>query len=572
MRNNMPNQSKYSVKLNLLDRLVAHVNPKAGLDRVRARATFQAMENSGFITPNSGKRFTRDWNPSELTADQDVLPKLGSARAGSRDLYMNNPVATAILRRSKTNVAAWGLEFQSRVDRILLSRALGWKDEKFDEVEYNIEQEVYLWAHSPDCDASRHFWFPDLQGLALFNTMLSGDVFAALPYIPRKGCPYDLRVQVVEGDMICNPNLRMDDDKIAGGIELDEYGAEKACHVWKPNNRLMYGMSGPSVGDTWKRVDMFDPSTGRPQMLHLFDKERPGQRRGMPFLAPLFQELKQLARLSKAELDAAVINSFFTVFVKSSLPVGNDLAAGFIPGITGVGADPTAITDEDSNPADEKVYELGSGNVISLDTDEDVTLADPKRPNQNFEQFFHAIVRQLGAACEIPFEVLMLHFTSSYSASRGAILEAWKFFRTRRVWLIRYFNTPIVSELITDAVLMGRLDLPGFFDDPRYRMAWLGSKWTGIGQGQLDPKSETDAYCKQIDYVLTAREDVHAKLNEDGSGDWSGTVNRAGREKKALESKGLMTNPALEIKDKPGPEPQDDDSTDKENKEERDEE
>ena len=34
---------------------------------------------------------------------------------------------------------------------------------------------------------------------------MSGDVFATLPIIPRPNAPYDLRVELIEADYICNP-------------------------------------------------------------------------------------------------------------------------------------------------------------------------------------------------------------------------------------------------------------------------------------------------------------------------------------------------------------------------------
>jgi len=115
---------------------------------------------------------------------------------------------------------------------------------------------------------------------------------------------------------------------------------------------------------------------------------------------------------------------------------------------------------------------MGAGNMIELDTDEEIQIADPKRPNDSFDPFFISIVKQIGAALEIPFEVLLLHFTSSYSASRAALLVAWKFFMGRRIWLTRNFNQPIYEEFMTEAYIRGRLPLNGYFDDPNVKQAW----------------------------------------------------------------------------------------------------
>jgi lambda family phage portal protein len=541
--------SHFPIKLNLLDRFVSTISPKAGLQRIQSRARLQALEGSGYITPASGKRFSRDWFPSENNADQDILPKHSSIRAGSRDLYMNNPIAGAILNRATTNSVGWGLSVQSRIDRIFLKKTLGWKDEQFAEAEYEIEREFSQWGDSPNCDASRHLWFPDLQVLAFFNTLLSGDVFVALPYKQRKNSKssIDLCVNVIEGDYVCNPHLSADTNKLAGGIEVDGDGEVIRYHFRRSTDQYMLQF-GPSPADKWTSLDAYDQRTGRPQVLHLFHKERPGQRRGVAMLAPLFEELRQITRLSKAELDAAIVNSFFTVFVKSDFPEEGGLGAGYIPALpsTSISVDSSlaqSVIDPNSLEA-EKLYELGSGSVVEMDSGEEIQLADPKRPNAQFEPFYVAIVKQLGARIGIPFEVLLLHFAASYSASRGSILEAWKFFRSQRIWLVRYFNTPIYREVITENVLANRLDLPGFLEDERYTRAWLGAAWNGISQGQLDPLRETKADCQKIDYTLTTREDVAAKYNEDGVSDWEGILERAAREKISLTEKGLLSSPS----------------------------
>lgn len=64
---------------------------------------------------------------------------------------------------------------------------------------------------------------------------------------------------------------------------------------------------------------------------------------------------------------------------------------------------------------------------------------NPGRPNTAFDGFVVAICRQIGAALEIPYELLVKNFNASYSASRGALLEAWKMFRMYRTWLANDF-------------------------------------------------------------------------------------------------------------------------------------
>ena len=78
---------------------------------------------------------------------------------------------------------------------------------------------------------------------------------------------------------------------------------------------------------------------------------------------------------------------------------------------------------------DPNSVEMGNGSVVDLNPGEKAVSVTPGRPNANFEGFVDSICKQIGAALEIPKELLVKQFNSNYSASRAALLEAWKMFR-----------------------------------------------------------------------------------------------------------------------------------------------
>lgn len=512
-----------AVHLNLIDKLLTVFTPGKALQRIRARASLDYLQSNGYIVPGSEKRTMRGWTPDSGSADYDSISKLDSIRQGSRDLVMNTPIASAPLNREVANSAGWGLILQSRLDRNFLKLS----DQQASEWERNTEREFRLWAESKDCDASRTQNFYELQALALYNVSLSGDVFVTLPFIPRKNSPYSLSLMILEADRVSNPYIYMESNKLAGGIQVDGFGAPVAYFIRQPQNAMLD--LGPSAADTWVRVTAFGEQSGRRNVLHLFHKKRPGQRRGIPMLAPVIEMLKQLSRLTEAELAASVINSFFTVFVKTN-PISGGLQQGYVP--------EESLVEQQNLPGDSKLYEMGSGNVIELPQEgQDITLADPKRPSDKFEPFFMSLVKQIGSCLDIPFEQMILHFASSYSASRAALLEAWKFYRTRRMWLSRNFCQPCYEEWLTEAVIRGRISAPGFFSDPAIRAAWCGSVWVGPGQGQIDPLKETKAAELRLRARLSDYETEYAQIH---GGDWEKSMDRLGRETEYLEERKLL--------------------------------
>jgi lambda family phage portal protein len=521
------------LKVTLLDRAINFIDPEAGARRMRARAAYQSLVNLGFINgggydgASKTKRSMRGWLTKNTDPDAAVLPDLPTLRERSRDLFANTPLAAGILKRAKTNIAGSGLRMQCRVNRDVLGLA----DEAAETWERNTEARFHAFAGSPECDLTRGQCFYDLQALALLTALMSGDAFALMPRIKRAGMDSDLRIALYEGDFVSNPSGAADTAAIAGGVELDDNGAPAYYHFSD-----IHPGSALSFPTKWEKIPVYGEKSGRRQVLHLLQKERPGQRRGIPMLAPVIESLKQLARYTESELMAAVITSFFTVFIQQENNTAEDPLSQAITGTE-------KVTSPATNPTDANKVELGNGNVVQLGENEKVQFADPtKRPNSNFEMFFTAIVRQIGAALEIPFELLILHFTASYSASRGALVEAWKFFKERRTWLTRSFCQPVYSEWLYEEVLTGRIKAPGFLTDNFIRDAWLGNAWYGPGVGQIDPVKESDGARIRLETNLSTYEEEYAQIH---GADWEQAMNRKSREQKFLKERDLYVPPKV---------------------------
>jgi len=191
---------------------------------------------------------------------------------------------------------------------------------------------------------------------------------------------------------------------------------------------------------------------------------------------------------------------------------------------------------EDEYEEDE-IIALGNGAVVTLREGEDVKEVNPGRPNTAFDGFVKAICRQVGAALELPYELLIKEFTSSYSASRGALLEAWKMFRMRRAWLANDFCQPIYEEWLAEAVAKGRVFAPGFFDDPLIQKAYTKCEWNGPSQGQLDPLKEVKAATHRVEQGFSTRQRETVELT---GGDFQNNLRQLNKEKKAMKDGGLI--------------------------------
>lgn len=419
---------------------------------------------------------------------------------------MGAPIATAALKRQRTNVVGSGLRLKSTINR----EVLGMTPEAAEAWQKRTEAEFALWAEKKNaCDATGVNDFYGMQQLVMLSWPMSGDVFALVKhYATTPLMPYSLRLHIIEADRVRTPvadggigmltttGTAANGNTIYDGVEVNASGQIVAYHVANT-----YPYQSTVTPTEFARVEAYGKRTGLPNILHIMDTERPDQYRGVPYLAQVMEPLLQSRRYTEAELMAALVQSFFTAFIKT------DAGSDDMPFNEALGEDVPRVSDDPNE------YEMGPGTINMLEPGEDVAFGSPTHPNTGFDTFMRAMCEQIGAALEIPADLLIMSFNSSYSASRAALLEAWKAFRMRREWLVKDFCAPVYELWLTEAVASGRINAPGFLTDPLIRQAYLQSNWIGPSQGQLDPTKEVQAATMAIEAGLTTREAEAIKLN-----------------------------------------------------------
>jgi lambda family phage portal protein len=455
------------------------------------------------------------WQTSQRDADSDTVRDLGQLRGRSRDLVRNSPIAAGAIDTHVTHVVGSGLTLQSRID----ADALGMRPDAAAAWQVNTERRFRLWAASELCDVTHDQDFYEQQDLVERTIFESGDTVVLLAKAePTPEWPFRLALQIIEADRISNPNLKLDTPELTAGIERTETGAAVAAHICSRH---------PASGNNdakWQRVT-FRGNSGRRNLLHLKRKRRPGQTRGIPALAPIIGTLKQMTRYSDAEIDAAVNSAAQAVFVKM---------------------DPDAFTDLFDEDAQGKIVSsasrwdgsLRSGSAINLLPGESVESPALGRPNPNFDPFMTAFAGYVGIALGIPREVLLKAFNASYSAARAALLDAWRTWSIRRLWLASKFCQPVYEEWLADEVATGKISAPGFFADAVMRAAWCGAAWSGDGPGALDPLKEAKAARERMDLGITTL--AEETVAYDG-GDWDVKHRQRAREVKSRIADGLQT-------------------------------
>lgn len=476
------------------------------------------------------------WRPTRSSPQSDIDVNLNTLRARSADLVMSAPVASSAINTSRTNVIGAGLQLSPKPKYKLLGMTA-------DEAELwskRVREEFDLWAVSKYADVFRKNNWYDMQDIAYQTYLIDGDSFALIKYRePVPNMPYGLRVQLVEASRVCNPGVQSlvgtispwmvtvhnpdNGNRIINGVEIDGDGAVLAYWIC---SRYPFDPTNTTQVPRWQRVEAFGMLTGQPNILQISHDERSEQYRGVPYLAPVLEVVKQVGRYTEAELTSAIIKSFFSLFFTSQYSNSNGfpLESAFGPGQSGA---PEFNSNE---------FELGPGTMNLLPPGADVKAMDGSRSLSTFEPFVKQLITQIGATLEQPYEVIMKAFNSSYSASRAALLQAWAAYKTRRTWFSRDFCQPCYEAWLTEAIAIGRIDAPGFADDPLIRKAWCNADWYGPVMGVLDPVKEAQGAALKVQYGFSTREKEAAEMT---GTDWDENVERLAIEQKTLGRLGI---------------------------------
>lgn len=527
--------------MGIIDRVINAVSPGTALKRAKARhetinleAQSEALEarlkilgtvlppgqdtvtNSGYSHSGASRRRTwaREWDSESGSAKRDIEENRRLLRERSRDLFMGAPLATGAVKSSRTSCIGPGLIPKPKIDY----EFLGITQEEANRLQRLIKKEFAIWAESTLCDSNDLNNFYELQQVVFSDWLNNGEEFVLVKYgRPLKYMPYQLRLSLVEADRVCTEGSydgsydgydkkTKNGNTIVNGVETDKTGKVVAYHIASrfPGE---YG----SGNLKWARVEKRGAKTGNPNILHVFNAERAGQYRGVPFLAPVIQTLKQLTRYTEAEIMAAVVNSLFGIFITTK-------AGEEIEGFGGNGEE--AEEKEGNVPGeDEDKIKVGTGTVTFLKEGEEVKAVESAHPSNNYDAFVNSMALQIGAALEIAPEVLLKKFSNNFSSSRGALNETWKSFKMYRKWFIDDFCQEVYVLWFNEAVSKGRVNAPGYFDNILIKKAYTNATWNGPAQGHLNPVQEVTAAILKIQNGLSTHEDECTSMNGSDYGD-----------------------------------------------------
>ena len=365
------------------------------------------------------KRSMKGFTARSSSPNEDINWNNYTLRQRGRMLYMSSAVARSAIETNRTKVIGTGLTLKASID----GKTLKMSPEAVKDWQRKTEQEFSLWANNKEnCDAIGMNSFTGLQQLVTVNYLVNGDIVALFQrdFNENPLNPYSLRIHMIEADRICTPNTmcvinagKNTDGKntnngnpIYDGIEVDSHGKIVAIHICNvyPNQ-----MRRDLKELKWKRVKVRSTKTGLLNFLMIKETERPDQYRGVSTLAPVIESVLNISRYTQSEVIAALVQCYFTAWIKTNtnqamIPINE----------ASYGADDDQEIPPDRNISENSnEYEMGPGMVTHLAPDEDIVFGNPQIPTPGFDTFVKVLCKEIGAALNIPYDVLMKEFNAS---------------------------------------------------------------------------------------------------------------------------------------------------------------
>ena len=247
------------------------------------------IKNSGYSQHGASRSKVSlvSWHVDSKSPAEDISENLDILRQRSRDLYAGGgPLGRGAVDRIVLNSVGNGLRLNVRIDPELL----GMTEEDSRKWAGKIEAMFDNWASDKSASYDGALNFYEMQSLALKSVLLDGDCFVLI-----RSDYEGINLQLIEGERVQTPTgpERVSGVMVDEGIELDSEGRPFAVYIANRNPESEI-INQPAL--KYSRVLVKGEFSSERQVLHLMNPERINQRRGVPFLSPVIEMLKQLSR------------------------------------------------------------------------------------------------------------------------------------------------------------------------------------------------------------------------------------------------------------------------------------
>lgn len=481
------------------------------------------------------------WQPSLQSPDVEIEDEKDISTARVRDTLRNDAYVKSAEQIHKDGVIGSQYVLNAKPD----FKTLGLTEEWADAFREEVEAKFMLAADSPNgyFDVTGVNTLTEMLRLGVGVYLSSNEFLASVEWLGKfPNRPFKTAIKLIDTDRLSNPPNKDVTKNIKMGVEKDFYGRPIAYHIRNQHPSDYKFSERPE----WKRILATKP-WGRPQIIHIFEQDRPDQSRGISQLTSALKELRITKKFRDVTLQNAVVNASFAAAIESEL--SPDVVFQMMGGSANTSDNiSTAINNYATGYMSQIAKYSSNAKNLALDgvkiphlypgTKLNLTPAGKGGPLGG--EFERSLLRYVASALNLSYEDLANDWSNTnYSSGRMAMNNQWRFFQSRkkkfadrlantiyRLWLEEMINT---NQLTTITPSM-----PSIYEGVNFD-AYAKAFWVGASRGYVDPLKEVQASVLKISQGLSTYE---IECQQDGV-DYRDIMRQRAKEKKMADDAGL---------------------------------
>jgi lambda family phage portal protein len=379
-------------------------------------------------------------------------------RDRSRDLVRNNPHASKALEELVGNSVGTGIVPTASTGNAAIDKVIN------NEWPYFVEQ----------CDTPQRLDFYGMQALMMRSTAESGEgLIRYRPRLPQDNLRVPLQLQLLEADFLDQTRtMGLLNGHVMQGVQFDLLGRREAYWLFSyhPGGVLILNPRGGIISQPV-------PAS---QIMHIYRVLRPGQVRGVPWMAPSMMPFRDLDDYRDAEGVRKKIEACIAAFVTQP---------------EGIGGTPMGIKGPDPLMK-QQVESFEPGMIEYLKPGEDVKFNNPMATG-GYGEFCRTELQRAAAGINTPYELMTGDMSQvNYSSYRAGMLSYRQTIEGYRwLTLVPMFCAPVRRKFIDVLALQGKLPASAM-TDPKLNL--YSTLWTAPKFESVDPLKDTMSDLKKI--------------------------------------------------------------------------
>ena len=441
--------------MSFIDRLIFELAPERGLARMRARVQARALMN--FDGAKLGRR-TASWNARDTNADAASQPGRKRLREVCRDVVRNRPYGARAQRVVTSHVVGAGILPSVKADD--------------DQVKTAVGELIRRHLLSTAIDAQGLLTLFQMQRVVMNTVFCDGEVLVRRrDKFGRfaRGLDLPFRIELLEGDYLDGSVQFNGENPVIDGIEYDPTGGVLAYHLFPEH---------PGAVQWYRRATLQSQRVPADQILHIRRADRPGQVRGVPWMAPVLLRLADLDDYQDAQVKKQQVASLFAFFIESA---AEEAATG------------------------DGLQTVEPGAMVPLPAGQKMVPSTPPTV-EGFEEFNRSVLRSVAMGLGLTYEALSGDLQGvNYSSGRMGRLEMDRNVEEwQQLLMIEQFCRGVAEWF--DRFARMTPELTG--------QAWE-LDWTAPRRALIDPAKEIPAAITSIEAGLTSLQREQRRLGLD---------------------------------------------------------